>query len=209
MTDRIWQHIAGGERPDGPDVCHLLTVFVLLLAFVVDVGGWLGTQHRLQTVADATALSAIQLGSTGPVDDGWAISAPQRHTIHGVWATGRRDDYRNTPSLDHLRRCGGNPGVHPNGDGDRRGGAGLHAHEHDSDEGCRGGRRARRPTSPRSSSMSASSCGAVLNAPPGFLSRGLLRLTHGAISTSTPTITLRAFSGSSPRHPAAGTSRTG
>jgi putative Flp pilus-assembly TadE/G-like protein len=54
----------------------LLTGLVVLLAFVVDVGGWLGTQRRLQSVADAAALAAIQTGQvpvSPAIDDGWAI----------------------------------------------------------------------------------------------------------------------------------------
>ena len=54
----------------------LLTGLVVLLAFVVDVGAWLGTKHKLQSVADAAALAAIQSGPVGPaIDDGWASLA--------------------------------------------------------------------------------------------------------------------------------------
>ena len=80
MTDRTFNTLRAESGQTALMFVIFLTVFVLLLAFVVDVGGWLGTQHRLQTVADAAALSAIQLGSTGPVDDGWATIAPPNVT---------------------------------------------------------------------------------------------------------------------------------
>ena len=51
----------------------LLSGLLVLLALVVDVGAWLGTKRKLQSVADAAALSAAQTGQVAPtIDDGWA-----------------------------------------------------------------------------------------------------------------------------------------
>jgi hypothetical protein len=53
----------------------ILSGLVVLLAFVVDVGAWLGTKHKLQNVADAAALAAVQVpGQSSPSvnGDGWA-----------------------------------------------------------------------------------------------------------------------------------------
>lgn len=84
MTDRLWHTL----RAEGGQTILMfvivLTVLVILLAFVVDIGGWLGTQHRLQTVADAAALSAVQSGQTASVDDGWATIAVPNVTPSNV-----------------------------------------------------------------------------------------------------------------------------
>ena len=60
----------------------ILTGLVVLLAFVVDVGAWLGTKHRLQSVADSAALAAVQTGQVGPeIDDHWASLGPDLKSL--------------------------------------------------------------------------------------------------------------------------------
>jgi hypothetical protein len=49
-----------------------LTALVALLGFVLNVGAWVATSHKLQNAADAAALAAVQSGTTTSVDDGWA-----------------------------------------------------------------------------------------------------------------------------------------
>src|SRR4030081_3705147 len=76
MTDRLDQRVREEHGQTLVLFVVLLTGLVVLLAFVVDVGAWLGTKHRLQSVADAAALAAIQSGPVGPaIDDGWASLA--------------------------------------------------------------------------------------------------------------------------------------
>jgi len=53
-----------------------LTALVALLGFVLNVGAWVATSHRLQNTADAAALAAVQSGTMGNVDDGWAQLTP-------------------------------------------------------------------------------------------------------------------------------------
>ena len=61
----------------------ILTGLVVLLAFVVDVGAWLGTKHRLQSVADSAAVAAVQTGQVGPaIDDGWAKLGPDLTSLN-------------------------------------------------------------------------------------------------------------------------------
>jgi Flp pilus assembly protein TadG len=68
-----------------------LAGLIVLFAFVIDVGAWLGTHRKLQSVADSAALATVQTGAVGPaIDDGWATIALPTVT------------YNNSPTLPQL-----------------------------------------------------------------------------------------------------------
>jgi len=58
-----------------------LTGLVVLLAFSIDVGAWLSTHRKLQSIADAAALAAVQQGSYGSTLDAQATLDPP----DGTW----------------------------------------------------------------------------------------------------------------------------
>lgn len=87
-----------------------LSMLMILLAFVVDVGLWLGTHRKLQSVADAAALAAVEKGQLDAAitDNGWATLSPDGS---GLDPAAPPDSFTVTASRDAPIIFGGLAGI--------------------------------------------------------------------------------------------------